>query len=113
MASIIKNTLASVMGLGLVLGVATVPALAQTNNGFEDFSGDSNSSEVFGGSGVSLTDLLSNARRSDGLSQGEFNQKTDSDIEDAAADFRQRQQDAIGAQQGAAVETPAAVEDQL
>ena len=113
MASILKSALASVMGLGLVLGCATVPSLAQPNGEFADLSGDSDSNEVFGGSGVSITDLLSNARRADSLSQIEFNQKTDSDIEDAAADFRQRQREALGAQQGAVVEPPAEVEDQL
>ncbi|MDV3348724.1 hypothetical protein D0962_29790 [Leptolyngbyaceae cyanobacterium CCMR0082] len=112
MASILKNVFASVIGLGLVLGFATVPALAQSNGGFEDLSGDSDNNEVFGGSGVSLTDLLSNARRADGLSQGEFSQKTDRDIDEAAADFRQRQQEAIGTQQGGVVGTPE-LEEQL
>ena len=107
MASIFKNALASITGLGLVLGLATVPVLAQTtNDGFDDLNGDANSNEVFSGSGVSLTDLMRNARRADGLSAGEFDQRSDRNIDEAAADFRQRQQAALEAQQGAAVETP-------
>ncbi len=112
MASIFKNALASVMGLGLILGVVTVPAFAQSNGEFDDLGGDADSNEVFGGSGVSLTDLLSNARRSDGLSQGEFEEKTDRNIDEAAADFHRRQQAALEAQQGAVTETPV-VEEQL
>lgn len=106
MANILKNTLASITGLGLVLGLATAPAVAQTSGGFEDLSGDSDNNEVFGGSGVSLTDLLSNARRADGLSADEFNRKTDRNIDEAAADFHQRQQEAIEAEQSATTETP-------
>lgn len=105
MASILKTTLASITGLGLALGLTTVPALAQTNGGFEDLSGDADNNEVFSGSGVSLTDLLSNARRANGMSSDEFNRKTDRNIDQAAADFHQRQQAALEAEQGAAVET--------
>lgn len=111
MESILKTILASVTGLGLVLGLATSAALAQTNGGFEDLSGDADNNEVFSGSGVSLTDLLSNARRADGLSADEFNRKTDRNIDRAAADFHQRQQAALEAEQGAAVETPELEED--
>ncbi len=105
MASILKNVCASVTGLGLVLGLVTVPALAQTNDGFEDLGGDTDSNEVFGGSGLSLTDLMNNARRSQGLSSDEFNRQSDRNIDEAAADFRQRQQDALEAESGA-VATP-------
>ena len=104
MASLIKKTLA--YGLGLTLGLMAAPALAETTGGFDDLSGDADSNEVFSGSGVSLTDIMGNLRRADGLSSGDFSEKTDRDIDEAAADFRQRQQDAIDAQQGAAVETP-------
>ena len=112
MASIFKNTLASITGLGLVLGLATAPALAQSTGGFDDLSGDADNNEVFSGSGVSLTDLLGNVRRADGMNSDEFNRKTDRNIDEAAADFRQRQQEALEAQQGAAVETPV-VEEQF
>lgn len=106
MANILNNALASITGLGLVLGLATVPALAQTNDGFDNHSGDANSNEVFSGSGVSLTDLMRNVRRADGLNAGEFSRQTDRNIDSAAADFRQRQQAALEAQQGNGVETP-------
>lgn len=111
MISIFKDILASVTGLSMVLGLATVPALAQTNAGFDDLSGDADSNEVFSGSGVSLTDLIGNTRRADGLSTGEFSQKSDRNIDEAATDFRRRQQEALDAQQGATV-TPV-VEEQL
>ena len=104
MASIFKTTLAS--GLGLILGLATAPALAQTNGGFDDLSGDADSNEVFSGSGLSLTDIMGGLGRADALSSGEFNQKTDRNIDEAAADFRQRQQEAIDSAPGAAVATP-------
>ena len=110
MTSILKNTLASVAGLAL--GLAAVPVLAQTNGGFDDLSGDANNNEVFGGSDVTLTDIMGNLRRADGLSSGEFSRKSDRNIDEAATDFRRRQQEALEAQQGAAVETPV-VEDQL
>ncbi len=106
MASILKNVLASVTGLGLVLGLATVPVLAQTNGGFDDLSGDAANDEVFDGSGLSLTDLMTNVRRSQGLSSDEFSRQSDRNIDEAAADFRQRQQQVLEAEQGAAVETP-------
>ncbi|MEO0432993.1 MAG: hypothetical protein AAF151_15005 [Cyanobacteria bacterium J06656_5] len=106
MARILKNALASITGLGLALGLAAVPALAQTNGGFDDLSGDADNNEVFGGSGVSLTDLMSNARRADGLSSDEFSRKSDRNIDSAAADFRQRQQEALDAEPGAAASTP-------
>lgn len=106
MASIFKTILASVTGLGLALGLATVPALAQSNGGFDDLSGDADSNEVFGGSGVSITDIMGNIRRSQGISQGEYSQRSDRNIDEAAEDFRQRQQETLDAQQGGAVETP-------
>ena len=104
MASIIKKTLA--YGLGVILGLATAPALAQTNGGFDDLSGDADNNEVFSGSGISLTDIMGNIRRADGLSSGEFSEQSDRNIDEAADDFRQRQQDALEAQQGTATETP-------
>ncbi|MEM9807450.1 MAG: hypothetical protein AAF959_19475 [Cyanobacteria bacterium P01_D01_bin.56] len=110
MRSILKNTLAS--AAMLALGLATAPALAQTNGGFDDLSGDSNSNEVFGGSDVTLTDIMGNLRRADGLSSDQFNRQSDRNINEAATDFRRRQQEAIEAQQDAAVETPI-VEEQL
>ncbi|MEL6332139.1 MAG: hypothetical protein AAFU84_07020 [Cyanobacteria bacterium J06633_23] len=113
MARILKNALASITGLGLALSLAAVPALAQTNGGFDDLSGDADNNEVFGGSGVSLTDLMSNARRADGLSSDEFSRKTDRNIDSAAADFRQRQQEALEAEQGTAVTAPADFEEEL
>ena len=107
MANILRHLLASVTGLGLALSLAAVPVLAQTNGGFDDLSGDTDSNEVFGGSGLSLTDLMSNARRSQGLSSDEFNRQSDRNIDEAAADFRQRQQQTIETNQGtAATETP-------
>ena len=107
MASIFRNLLASVTGLGLAFGLAAVPVLAQTNGGFDDLSGESANDEVFNGSGLSLTDLMTNVRRSQGLSSDEFGRQSDRNIDEAAADFRQRQQDALGADQGAAaVEAP-------
>lgn len=106
MASTLKTLLISTAGLGLTLGLATIPAFAQSNDGFSDLSGDADSNEVFGGSGVSLSDLINAAGRSDGLDPGEFNEKTGDDINDAAADFRQRQQEAFEAQQGAGVDAP-------
>ncbi|ESA36395.1 hypothetical protein N836_00545 [Leptolyngbya sp. Heron Island J] len=107
MASIFRNLLASVTGLGLALGLAAVPVLAQTNGGFDDLSGESTNNEVFSGSGLSLTDLMNNARRSQGLDSAEFGRQSDQNIDEAAADFRQRQQEALEADQGAAaVETP-------
>ncbi|NEP54254.1 MAG: hypothetical protein F6K65_37900 [Moorea sp. SIO3C2] len=112
MASILKNTLAAVAGLGLAVSFASAPALAQTppastnNAGFSN-SGDSNSNEVFSGSGLSLTDLMSNARRADGLSSDEFWNQSDRNIDSAAADFRRRQQEAIDGQSGSATEAPA------
>lgn len=112
MASIIKTALASVMGLGLTLGVATVPAFAQSNGGFDDLSGDSNSNEVFGGSDVTLTDLLHRSRRTDAVSRDEFGARADENIEEAAADLNQRRQNSLETQSGAAVETPE-VEEQL
>ncbi len=105
MASIFKHTLASVTGLGLILGLATAPAWAQINGGFEDHSGDSDSNEVFGGSGVTLTDLMRNASRARGISSDEFNRQSDRNIDEAAADFRQRQQESLEAEQGA-IATP-------
>ena len=104
MTSIFKATLAS--SLGLILGLATAPALAQTNGGFDDLSGDADSNEVFSGSGISLTDIMGNLRRADGLSSDEFDQKSDQNIDEAAADFRQRQQEALDSNSGAAVATP-------
>ena len=104
MASIIKKTLA--YGLGLTLGLAAAPALAKTNGGFDDLSGDADNNEVFSGSGISLTDIMGNIRRADGLSSGEFSEQSDRNIDEAADDFRQRQQDALEAQQGTATETP-------
>ena len=106
MASILKSALASVTGLGLVLGLAAVPAMAQTSGGFDDLSGDADSNEVFGGSGVSLTDIMGYLRRADGLNTDEFSRKSDRNIDEAAADFHQRQREALEAQQGAAIETP-------
>ena len=106
MASIFKTTLASLTGLGLALGLATVPALAQANGGFEGQSGDADSNEVFGGSGVSITDIMGNIRRADGLSPGEYRQRSDRNIDEAAEDFRQRQQEALEVQQSGAVEAP-------
>ena len=106
MASILKSTLASVTGLGVLLGLTAVPALAQSNAGFDDLSGDASNNEVFSGSGVSLTDLMSNTRRADGLSSDEFVRKTDQNIGEAATEFRLRQQEALEADQGSAVETP-------
>ena len=98
--------MASVTGLGLILGLTTAPALAQTTGGFEEHSGDADSNEIFGGSGVSITDIMGNIRRSDGLSSDEFSRKSDRNIDEAAADFQRRQQEALDAQQGAAVENP-------
>ncbi|NEQ55559.1 MAG: hypothetical protein F6K11_36505 [Leptolyngbya sp. SIO3F4] len=107
MASIFRNVLASVTGLGLVLGLANAPALAQANDGgFNNHSGDADSNEVFSGSGVSITDIMGNIRNSDGLSSDEFSRKSDRNIDEAAADFQQRQREALEAQQGTAVETP-------
>ena len=107
MANILKNLIAAVTGLGLSLSFAAVPVLAQTSDGFDDLGGDADSNEVFGGSGLSLTDLMSNVRRSQGLNSDEFSQQSDRNIDEAAADFRQRQQDALGTDQGAAaVEAP-------
>ena len=65
MTSIFKTTLAS--SLGLLLGLATAPALAQTNGGFDDLSGDADSNEVFSGRGLSLTDNKGHKRRASGL----------------------------------------------
>lgn len=110
MASISKTTLAS--SLALLLGLLAAPALAQTNGGFDDLSGDADSNEVFGGSGVSLTDLMGNIRRSGGITQGEYSQRSDRNIDEATEDFRQRQQEALEVQEGTAVETPV-VEEQL
>lgn len=112
MASILKTTLASVTGLGLVLGLTMAPTLAQTNGGFDDLSGDADNNEVFSGSGVSLTDLIGNVRRADSMSSDEFSRKTDRNIDQAAADFHQRQQAAIEAEQGATVE-PSEFEEQF
>ena len=106
MARILKNALTSITGLGLVLGLAATPALAQSNGGFDDLNGDADSNEVFGGSGLSITDLMTNARRADGLSSDEFSRKSDRNIDRAAEDFRQRQQEALETEAGAAVETP-------
>lgn len=106
MTSILKHTLASVTGLGLALGLVTAPALAQTG-GFENLGGDADSNEVFSGSGLSLGDIMTNLRRADGLSFGEFNTRSDRNIDQAATDFRRRQQEAMETQQGTAVETPA------
>lgn len=111
MTSILRQTLASVTGLGLALGLAAVPAMAQ-NGGFDDLSGDVNGNEVFSGSDVTLTDIMGGLNRADALSPGEFSQKSDRNIDEAATDFHRRQQEAIEAQQGTAVETPVA-EEQL
>ncbi|MEM1252679.1 MAG: hypothetical protein AAGI69_09610 [Cyanobacteria bacterium P01_H01_bin.21] len=106
MANVLKALLTAVTGLGLSLSLAAVPVLAQTSDGFDDLGGDADSNEVFGGSGLSLTDLMSNVRRSQGLNSDEFSQQSDRNIDEAAADFRQRQQQVIEPGQGAAVETP-------
>ena len=111
MASILKKAAASVTGLGLALGLATSPAWAQTNGGFDDLSGDADSNEVFGGSGLSLTDIMGNLRRADSLSADEFGRKSDRNIDEAATDFRRRQQEALESEPSA-VETPV-VEEQL
>ncbi|MEM7793173.1 MAG: hypothetical protein AAF579_01810 [Cyanobacteria bacterium P01_C01_bin.118] len=111
MASTFKNMLAS--SLVLLFGLATAPALAQTNGGFDDLSGDADSNEVFGGSGVSLTDIMGNLRRADGISAGEYSQRSDRNIDEAAEDFRQRQQEALEAQQGTAASETPVVEEQL
>lgn len=114
MASILRNLLASVTGLGLAFSLTAVPVLAQSNGGFDDLSGDAANDEVFSGSGLSLTDLMSNVRRSQGLSSDEFGRQSDRNIDEAAADFRQRQQEALEANPGAAaVETPEFGEQQL
>ena len=106
MANILKNLLAAVTGLGLALSLSAVPVLAQTSDGFDDLSGEADSNEIFGGSGLSLTDLMRNAQRSQGLNSDEFSQQSDRNIDEAAADFRQRQQQVLEPGQGAAVDTP-------
>ncbi|MEM6252755.1 MAG: hypothetical protein AAF821_07525 [Cyanobacteria bacterium P01_D01_bin.156] len=111
MKSILKYTLASVTGLGFALGLVTAPVMAQVNGGFDDLSGDVNSNEVFSGSDLSLTDIIGNLRRADGLSTGEFSRKSDRNINEAASDFRRRQQEAIDAQPSV-TDTPV-VEEQL
>ncbi|MEA5465821.1 hypothetical protein [Leptothoe sp. PORK10 BA2] len=106
MARILKNPLTSITGLGLALGLAAVPALAQSTGGFDDLSGEADNNEVFNGSGLSLTDLMSNARRANGLSSDEFSRKTDRNIDQATADFHRRQQAILEPGTEAAVETP-------
>ncbi|MEO0868825.1 MAG: hypothetical protein AAFY17_10325 [Cyanobacteria bacterium J06642_11] len=111
MISIHKQALASVTGLGLALGLAAAPAMAQTG-GFDDLSGDVNGNEIFSGSDLTLTDIMGNIGRADAITPGEFNQRSDRNIDEAASDFHRRQQEAIEAQQGTAVETPV-LEEQI
>ena len=94
MARPVKSALATLTGFGLFLSLASLPAAAQIDGGFDDLSGDADSNEIFSGSGVSLGDLINRTSRGGGMTSGDFSKKTDRNISEAAADFHRRSQEA-------------------
>ena len=81
------------LSLTLLLLTLAPAALAQTAAP-EGLSGDSNSNEVFSGSGVNFYDLIHQAGRAS-ANPVDFNRQQQRRIPNAVEDFRQRQQEAL------------------
>ena len=95
-----KNQLSQIaiaLGLGLTVALGvTAPASAQSNNLDEGFqSGDRDALYGDGITGINPLDLIHRANLSGGLSAEEFNEQSQGQITDSAAEYKRLQQEKI------------------
>lgn len=85
----------STFGIALLILAVAPAALAQDADDFENLSGDSNSGAL--GTGLDFNDLIHLSNRLGGMSSEDFQQRQERKIGEEAADFRERQRQAIEA----------------